>query len=212
MPTLTTAEYTFVVPSSAAPPAGGPSSHALLYSSSVKPSHIHAGLLGVLVVSRAFSPFKIVSAGVDRELVIVSFVSDENQSPFLRENIATFGSHGRADETKNMEFVESNMLHGINGLLFCNLRGLQARIGERVRIHMLAAGSEMDIHTPMLHSHVAVVDQSSGLRSAVVQLLPGASRVLDFVPDTAGIFRLECGVNDHYAAGMAALLSIFQSS
>lgn len=48
----------------------------------------------------------------------------------------------------------------------------------------------------------------SGLYSATVGVHPGARATTDLVANTPGKWMLECGVNDHWLAGMRALLVV----
>ena len=43
---------------------------------------------------------------------------------------------------------------------------------------------------------------SNGMRSDMIQLLPGMMMVSDMVPDDPGTWLFHCHVNDHIAAGM----------
>ncbi len=36
------------------------------------------------------------------------------------------------------------------GYMYCNLPGLEAREGQRIRIYYMSLGSEVDLHTPSL--------------------------------------------------------------
>lgn len=44
------------------------------------------------------------------------------------------------------DFAESNLKHSINGLMYCNLGGLEFLVGKRVRFLLVGMGSEMDLH------------------------------------------------------------------
>ncbi len=96
----------------------------------------------------------------------------------------------------------------MSGLLACNLR-LNATVGDTVRFHLLGLGSELDMHTPQFHAHV----QRSGAgqwqqRSAAIGVHPGSMATANVVTDKAGDWLVECGVNDHWAAGMRASLHV----
>ena len=46
-------------------------------------------------------------------------------------------------------FPESNLMHGINGYIFCNGPTLQLAPGERLRLVVMGFGSEVDMHSPV---------------------------------------------------------------
>ena len=48
----------------------------------------------------------------------------------------------------NDSFVESNLKHSIIGFLYGNLKGLNMKVGEKVRWYMRVMGTEVDIHAP----------------------------------------------------------------
>ena len=95
---------------------------------------------------------------------------------------------------------EGNLKHGINGLLFGNLRGLEMAEGERVRWYIVALGSEMDLHTA--HWHGETVTEESGQNTDVIEVLPASMRVADMVADNPGTWIFHCHVADHMMAGM----------
>jgi hephaestin len=59
----------------------------------------------------------------------------------------------------------------------------------------------VDLHTPHWHGNTVV---TNGMRSDMIQLLPGMMTVSDMVPDDPGTWLFHCHVNDHIAAGMMA--------
>lgn len=47
------------------------------------------------------------------------------------------------------KFPESNLMHGINGYVYCNGPTLQLTAGQRVRWMVMGFGSEPDMHSPV---------------------------------------------------------------
>jgi FtsP/CotA-like multicopper oxidase with cupredoxin domain len=90
-------------------------------------------------------------------------------------------------------------MHSINGLLWGNLDGLTMRLGQTVRWHVLAMGTEVDLHTPHWHGATLIMSER---RVDVMQLMPAATRTLDMRPDSPGTWMYHCHVNDHITAGM----------
>jgi uncharacterized cupredoxin-like copper-binding protein len=111
-------------------------------------------------------------------------------------------------------FQESNLKHAVNGRLACNLGGLEAAAGETVRLHMLGLGSELDMHTPQVHGAMARTGSVAGGAAgragyvATVGVHPGARSTVDVAVSQGGAWLLECGVNDHWAAGMRTQLVV----
>lgn len=54
-------------------------------------------------------------------------------------------------DVEDGDFQESNKMHGINGLMYGNLRGIDMCTGEKVAIYALGLGTEVDLHS--LHFH-----------------------------------------------------------
>ena len=102
-------------------------------------------------------------------------------------------------------FIESNLMHSINGYVFGNLPGLTMRKGDRVRWNVMGMGTEVDLHTPHWHGNTVLFH---GLRQDVVELLPATTLVADMKPDDPGTWLYHCHVNDHIIAGMMALYRV----
>jgi hephaestin len=142
---------------------------------------------------------------VDRELIANYEVDDENQSPWIDENIQAFAGDPAAVDKEDDEFIESNLMHSINGFVYGNLPGYTMKVGEHVRWYLMAMGTEVDLHTPHWHGNTVTV---MGMRTDVVSLLPATMIVADMQPDDAGTWAFHCHVGDHIAAGMLSLYDV----
>lgn len=198
--------YVWKVPERAGPGPNDPDSIAWLYHSHVNAvKDTNTGLVGAIIVTaKGRARIDGSPKGVDREFVTLFTVTDENQSWYLDRNIRAF-AEPEAVETESEEFAESNLMHGVNGYLYGNMPGLEMKVGERVRWHVLSLGTEVDLHTPHWHGSTLLV---SGKREDVVQLMPAARITADMIPDAAGIWLYHCHVNDHITAGMSALYRV----
>jgi hephaestin len=49
----------------------------------------------------------------------------------------------------SVKFPESNLMHQINGYVFCNGPTLQLKKGQTVRWLVMGFGSEVDMHSPV---------------------------------------------------------------
>ena len=143
--------------------------------------------------------------GVDRELVTLFTVYDENKSWYIDRNIAEYAGDPASVDPEDDEFYESNLMHGINGYVFGNLPGLVMRKGELVRWYVLGMGTEIDLHTPHWHGQTGLW---AGMRTDVLELLPASMKVLDMEPDNPGVWLYHCHVNDHLDAGMIGLFTV----
>ncbi|KAI9592755.1 Cupredoxin [Syncephalis fuscata] len=221
--------YTWEVPARAGPAQRDRGSILWGYHSHVNElSDLCAGLVGpIIIYRRGLLPGSgpevggVASSGppptseereFDREYVTMFIIGDENHSPYIRQNIAQF-AHNRTNlpvpgEAQNAtiydltdpKFMESNMMHAINGRVYGNLDGLVTRVGERVRWYLATFGSMMDLHTAHFHG-VTMVEH--GAREDTVDLLPGSFHTVDMVPDVPGKWLFHCHVDDHMMAGMA---------
>ena len=58
--------------------------------------------------------------------------------------------------TEDEDFVESNLMSGINGYVFGNLPDLDFCQADRVAWHVFSLGTETDMHTLYFHGNVLV--------------------------------------------------------
>ncbi|HEX6250638.1 MAG TPA: multicopper oxidase domain-containing protein [Gemmatimonadaceae bacterium] len=198
-----TVVYTWPVPDRAGPgPADGTSIMWMYHSHTDEVKDTNAGLIGTIIVVKRG---KITESGqpinVDREFVVLFVVFDENESWLLGANIDAFAGDAGSVDPDDDEFVESNLMHAINGWVYGYqpLRSMTMRQGERVRWYVMGMGTEVDLHTPHWHGQTGLV---GGMRTDIVELLPASMKVFDMEPDNPGIWLFHCHVNDHINAGM----------
>jgi manganese oxidase len=194
--------YVWQVPERAGPGPGDGSSVMWMYHSHTdEVSDTYAGLMGPMVVTRRGMARPDGSPkDVDRELFALFSVMNENESPFLDENVHRFAEEPFPDPDDD-DFIESNLMHSINGYVFGNGPMFTMRKGQHVRWYVMSMGTEVDLHTPHWHGNTVIVN---GMRTDTVSLLPATMVVADMVPDDAGIWLFHCHVNDHIRAGMLA--------
>ncbi|AKH38584.1 MULTISPECIES: multicopper oxidase domain-containing protein [Nitrosomonas] len=191
--------YIWEVPERAGPGPNDPSSIAWVYHSHVNESaDTNAGLIGPLIISSN----KEKPLAVDREFISLFTVFDENDSLYRDINLST--CTGSCDP-RSEEFEESNLKHGINGLVYGNNKGYVMRSGERVRWYIIGMGSEVDLHSPHWHGATLL---HNGNRVDVTEVLPAATKTLDMQPDVKGNWMYHCHVNDHIKAGMTTTFTV----
>jgi hephaestin len=200
-------DYRWAVPERAGPgPADGSSVFWMYHSHTDEVADTYAGLMGPLIITGAGKgDSNAVPTDVDRELVTEFFVSDENQSPYLDQNIATFPTDPASVNPDDEDFIESNKMHSINGYMFGNLPGLTMNKGQRVRWYLMGMGTEVDLHTPHWHGNTLLID---GHRQDVTELLPASLKAADMKPDDPGTWLYHCHVGDHITAGMLAVYTV----
>ena len=192
--------YTWEVPERAGPGPSDPNSIVWLYHSHVdETADTNTGLAGPIIVSRKGERDRRGKLkNVDRELVVLFSVFDENASLLLDKNVKAFAPRAKLDDA---DFQESNLMHGMNGYVYGNLPGLVMREGENVRWYQIGLGTEVDLHTPHWHGNTLLDD---GRRVDVLNLLPATHATVDMRPDNPGVWMYHCHVNDHIEAGMMA--------
>jgi hephaestin len=205
------AEAFWYVPGASGPAPQDSQTISWSYTSSISVDHLYAGLVGGLITATNADSLETGSEanGADKEFMLAWFISNENRSPYLTENIQKYTIEAQVD-TEDEGFQESNLKHAVNGRLSCNLLGLEASLGDRVRFHFLGLGSELDMHTPQVHGNMLHTGGKStaGHYAATVGVHPGSRATTDIIAHISGKWMLECGVNDHWAAGMRALLTV----
>lgn len=198
--------YLWQVPERSGPGPEDPSSIVWLYHSHVNEVvDTNTGLVGPIIISRrGVLQNNGKLKGIDREFVVLFTVFDENKSFFLDKNISTFAP-AATDKKEDESFVESNLMHSMNGYVYNNLPGLTMKEGETVRWYQLSLGTEVDLHTPHWHGNTLA---ETGRRVDVVNLLPGTHVTVDMKPDNPGVWMYHCHVNDHIDAGMMASYTV----
>jgi hephaestin len=199
--------YVWQVPERAGPGPTDRSSVMWMYHSHTdEVSDVYSGLMGVIIVTRrGMARADGSPKDVDREFVVNFMVADENKSLWLHTNVARYAGDPSSVDTNDDDFVESNLMHSINGYVFGNLPGLDMRVRQRVRWYVMGMGTEVDLHTPHWHGNTVL---AMGMRTDVLQLLPASMIVADMVPDDPGRWLFHCHVADHITAGMLATYTV----
>ncbi|KAL4429029.1 hypothetical protein ABPG77_006068 [Micractinium sp. CCAP 211/92] len=201
-----TATTRYYVPESAGPAENDLSTIAYTYTSSVDlVGHPNAGLIGVVVVASkgALDGTTGLPTGVNAMVPLLFNIQDEASSPLLDQNIAAANLSVAA--TFDPAWGESNLMHSINGYMYCNLPGLAAKRGDTVRLILVGMGSEADLHSPIFTGQVL---RGKSLAMHTAELLPTVTQEVDVTLEQAGSWPVYCEVHDHYLAGMRATLVV----
>jgi hypothetical protein len=188
--------YTWQVTPQSGPAPGEASSRVWLYHGHVdEPEETNAGLIGpIIITAKGKAKPDAVPVDVDREFVVLFMMFDQSPSP-------PPGTRRSQIQLIPPEYEFSTM----NGFIYGNLQGLVMREGERVRWHVMAMGSESDLHTPHWHGHTVTV---AGHTKDVTQLLPATTETLDMVADNVGSWMFQCHVADHMDEGMMTYYTV----
>lgn len=191
--------YMWKVDADAAPGPSDPSSIVWVYHSHVDSvTEIYDGLIGTIVITKkgmARSKSDPRPKDVDIAFTNMYMIFDENG----RQKI------GRTKTVSPEDNEEGNLKHAINGYIFGNLKGMEAKQGDRVRWHLIGMGTEVDIHTAHWHGKTVL---SSGHRTDVIELLPNSMKSVDMIADNPGKWLYHCHVTDHITAGMITRYTI----
>ncbi|WP_250287592.1 multicopper oxidase domain-containing protein, partial [Frankia sp. CiP1_Cm_nod2] len=192
--------YTWLVPDRAGPgPHDGSSVMWMYHSHTQEVSDTAAGLMGAMVITgRGLGRPDGTPKDVDREIVALFEIMDENRSPYLEENLRRFAQPPYPPRD-DVNFTRSNLRLAINGYIFGNEPMITMRKGEHVRWYVMGMGGEQDLHTPHWHGNSVLW---SGMRMDTVPLLPATMATADMVPDDVGTWLFHCHVNEHLLGGM----------
>ncbi|KAF5903559.1 hephaestin-like protein 1 [Clarias magur] len=181
------------------------------YSSANFIKDLASGLVGPLIVCRKGTLDKDSRRrrDVDKEFALLFMVFDENESWYLEQNIGTYLKKVPDNFKKNDEgFLESNMMHGINGKLYANLHGLKMSQGDQTEWYLMGLGNEIDMHTVHFHAQSFIYKTDYPHRADVYDLFPGTFKSIKLVAGTPGTWLLHCHVTDHIHAGMETTFTI----
>lgn len=200
--------YEWQADSNAAPGPSDSSSIVWAYHSHVDSvTEIYDGLIGSIIITKkgmARSPADPRPKDIDIAFTTMYMIFDENGREKVRTHALRSDSdrrhhHELAEALSDDEEEEANLKHTINGYIFGNLQGLEVKLGQKVRWHLIGMGTEVDLHTAHWHGQT-VLEQ--GRRTDVVELLPTSMKSVDMVADNSGEWLYHCHVTDHITAGM----------
>ncbi|XP_069505079.1 coagulation factor VIII [Ambystoma mexicanum] len=206
-----TRKYTGKVSDQMGPTETGFDCRAWAYFSNVNmEKDLHSGLIGPLLVCHP----NTLSQVFGRQLAVQEFsllftIFDETKSWYLAENIERNCQAPCQVRTEDHEFISSNRYHAINGYVLDALPGLVMGQHQRVRWHLLNMGGNEDIHAVYFHGQALTIRTGQEYRMAVFNLYPGVFSTVEMSPEKTGLWRVECQVGEHQAAGMSALFLVY---
>lgn len=217
--------YIWEVPARAGPAAGEGGKVWMYHSHFNEIADTYGGLFGLLLIvgterGAGYDPDTTLPSGGEREIVLFFGVMDENESVHGATNAARAVRASAGNETAeevataveellgDNDFRESNLMHGINGYVYCNAPLLTLTRGDPVKLYLFSLGTEVDLHTPLFASTALAIEQPAGSTTSAPRLLPGMFLAASATPRVAGRSLVQCGVADHIHAGMTAAVQV----
>ncbi|XP_049599397.1 ferroxidase HEPHL1 isoform X1 [Syngnathus scovelli] len=173
------------------------------------PRDITSGLIGPLLtckkgILKESGKEGIVRNDVAEDVFLMFTAVDENLSWYLEDNIQRC-INPEGVNVEDEDFVESNLMHAINGYMFGNLPGMELCQHRAVSWHLFGMGNEVDIHSAFFHGNTLL---DRGHRTDVISLFPATFASAEMVPTAEGKWLLTCQVNGHLQAGMQAFYQV----
>ncbi|HEY2473585.1 MAG TPA: multicopper oxidase domain-containing protein [Candidatus Cybelea sp.] len=213
--------YVWQVPERAGPGPNDPSSIVWLYHSHVdEQKDVDSGLVGAIVVTaRGMAKPDGTPRDVDREIVAVYHIVNENQSWYFLDNITKYTPKlQRKQRAENNPldtngaftlngtgFADGNFKFSINGYVYANGPRMTMKQGQRVRWYVIDIGNGFDLHAPHWHGNTVLWNKQ---RTDVISLAPAQMLTVDMVPDDPGTWLFHCHVADHMDSGMSAFYQV----
>ncbi|XP_071089861.1 hephaestin-like protein [Haliotis cracherodii] len=200
--------YYWTIPEEMGPTPEDPPCLTRIYTSGVDViKDSYSGLVGPMLICRKGSLDESGNQiNVTKDFFLMFSVSDENKSWYLEESMNISAVNPSTDRDGD-EFIESNLMHGINGRLYGNLDGLDMCAGGMVRWHVFSVGTEVDLHTLTFNGDNFMNGRNQKSASDV---LPGSMKTLNMIPRHPGSWGLVCRTNDHYTAGTKAIYNVMR--
>eukprot|EP00163_Fabomonas_tropica_P025344 TRINITY_DN4376_c0_g1_i3.p1 TRINITY_DN4376_c0_g1~~TRINITY_DN4376_c0_g1_i3.p1 ORF type:complete len:798 (-),score=201.74 TRINITY_DN4376_c0_g1_i3:2315-4708(-) len=208
-----TVVYEWMVTREAGPGPEDPSSIAWLYQSTVDPvADVHAGLFGVVVVSRREDSHGDDASprGFQREFVSLMARTDENKSPYINVNIRKYVPDAtqfldKTYQALDDDFKESNVMSHINGYTYCNSPGLAFTQGMHTRWYVASISGN---HVPRWHGMLV----KDGFNAGVHGVGSFATGVRDIQGQHTGVWLLhDASANENEDDGVGALIRVIGS-
>jgi hephaestin len=195
--------YEWFVPDSAGPGSRDGSSVLYAYVSGVDHiEHINAGLVGPLVV---YNKGKMAELSGLHEIPLLLNIQNEMQSVFFKDNLAMHQNktESKIDTAVDL-FEESNLMHTMNGFVYCNSPVVRFKAGDKVRWMVMGSGSEADMHSPVFDGQAV---EFGGRPVYSVGLMPSTTYVLEMTAHN-GTWDYYCNILDHISGGMRARMVV----
>ncbi|XP_065054471.1 hephaestin-like protein [Rhopilema esculentum] len=194
--------YTWKINPENGPTKGDQPCIASVYHSHVAVPHdINTGLIGLLLVCKKGSYDK----PPEREMFLMQNVFDENKSWYIDENLILNNIDPKTIDKEDEDFMESNLMHAVNGRFFGNLEELNVCYNKKVVWYLGVLGNEVDMHTAVFNGNMLQIDHH---HTDFVSLFPARTASGIMVPNQPGRWLFSCNVADHLDGGMFAFYNV----
>ncbi|XP_043928584.1 ferroxidase HEPHL1 isoform X2 [Protopterus annectens] len=183
------------------------------YSTASFVKDLNSGLVGTLLTCRK-GTLKAdgLRKDVNKEFAVLFMIFDENKSWYLEENVKNYLNKNFSDALLTNTFIDSNKMHGMNGKVYGNLRGLNMVVGETIAWYLLGLGDEVDLHTAHFHGETFIFKTDKSHRGDVYDLIPGIFETVEMIAENPGTWIFHCHVDEHVLAGMETTFTIFNKT
>jgi Multicopper oxidase len=108
----------------------------------------NSGLIGAIIITRkgATKSGRLAKV-VDCIFVTLFKIFNENRSRYLDDDIAALPGKPAKFDRDNADFIESSLVHSINGYVYGNMPMPKMKVGKHVSWYLYSPGTETDLHT-----------------------------------------------------------------
>lgn len=147
---------------------------------------------------------------VDRELVVLFALEDENQSLYMPQNLGRAGNPAAislADRFNPFGPFYASQRAGVHQRVPVREHAIanDADWATRALVSSWDASDALDYHNVHWHGNTAT---AAGMRTDTVPLLSGGMAVADMIPDNPGTWLFHCHVGYHLDGGMVGLYRV----
>lgn len=169
-----------------------------------------SGLVGSFVICKrgVLDPVGRRTDGVTKEFATGFIIFDENLSNYRETNFA----HVPQATLDDPDFVESNIMHSINGFIYGNLKGLEFSVNEHSAWYVFGLGSVEDIHTVHYHGQLYVRKTSLTLKRDVLEVFAGTYETVEMIGYNPGTWLFHCHVAAHAMEGMETSYTVLPAN
>ncbi|XP_067656246.1 hephaestin-like protein [Haliotis asinina] len=213
VPPMGVRRFTWNVTESDGPGPSDPECVARVYFSDVDPvKDVNSGLVGPLVICRKgalkMEMGKRTRKNVDADFALYFSVIDENLSWYLDQNIGNFAGNASAVKKDDEDFIESNLMHAINGYLYGNQKPPYMMEGQTVDWYLFTLGTEVDMHSVHFHGNDITIFEDKPHTNDVAQLFPSVFTSVRMHAVKVGKWLYHCHIHDHIHAGMMGVYEV----
>uniref|UniRef100_A0A452RR96 Plastocyanin-like domain-containing protein n=1 Tax=Ursus americanus TaxID=9643 RepID=A0A452RR96_URSAM len=155
------------------------------------PRDVASGLVGPILTCKRGTLDGDTEKNIDRSYVLMFFITDENKSWYIDDNINTYTESGKVNASDS-DFQESNLMPSINGYMYGNLPNLTMCAEDRVKWYFVGMGGVLDTHPIYLHGQTLI---SRNHRKDTITVFPASLEDAFMVAKGPGEWQLGCQIH-----------------